>query len=854
MPTTFANGELLCSGLATGSEAVIQSGQAPRRTGPSNGQPASVPCFHCGTVCPDGHHALGEKSFCCQGCLTVFELLTENGLSEFYEFGGVTRFKGGSPDSQFNFLDEPAVREKLVDYADEELTRITLQIPGIHCIACVWLLENLYRLKPGLGASQVNFPKKELAVAFKSKQVRLSEVIALLASLGYEPELRLSDLQPRTANKVTRRLWLQLGVAGFAFGNTMLFSIASYLGLDSASGPGFQKLVGLISLLLGIPVVIYCASDYWSSAWVSLRRRTLNIEVPIAAGIAALFGQSAWEVLAGRGVGYFDSLAGLIFFLLCGRLFQNKTFDRLTFDRDFRAFFPLSVLRQLDGHQERVSLSQLQPGDELVIRNGELIPADSRLCQGQAVIDYSFVTGESQPLEKRPCDYVYAGGRQMGPAIHVQMLKQVSQGYLTSLWNQDAFQKNARADSLKSVTNRYAQRFTKLVFVLALGAALYWAWTEPTRSIRAFISVLIVACPCALALAAPFALGTAQRILARKQVFLKNPGVIESLAAADAVVFDKTGTLTTRTGRVAFHGRPLSVPEASWLSALTRHSTHPQAARILEALGNRQAAKQVVGFQEFAGCGMQADVCGHLIWMGSASWLQSKGVPFDLDQVTSTQASDLAAPFAKPTGASTVHVALDRAYRGCFELGSVLRANTAALLRTLPADFEVSLLSGDTDHERARLAELFGSGAQLCFRQSPLDKLEFIRRLQESGRRVIMVGDGLNDAGALRQSEVGVAVVEEISAFSPASDVILSAQRVPQLALVVHFSKDVVRVVRYSFIISALYNAIGISIAARGLLSPVICAVLMPLSSVTVVALACGLTTLAGRRRLEPQL
>jgi cation transport ATPase len=706
--------------------------------------PATVSCSHCGTRCATRAFHAGEHSFCCAGCRTVFELLSENGLGEFYQLNESAGVRVGAAvgGDRFRFLDEPAVRERLVDFADARVTRVTLHLPAIHCIACVWLLENLFRLNPAVGQSRVNFPRKEVSLAFVTAKAGLSEVVALLASLGYEPELKFSDLE-RPAARTSRRLWLQIAFAGFAFGNAMLFSIATYLGLDAFSGPTFRQLVGWISLVLAVPVVTYSALDYWRSAWISLRQRLLNIDVPIAAGVLAIFLQSTYEIATGRGEGYFDSLCGLIFFLLLGKLFQQKTYDRLTFDRDYKSFFPLSVTRcrsrREEAHfkpnlseslltsaptqrvEEHVSLAQLAVGDRLILRNGELIPADARLLEGPALIDYSFVTGESEPVEKKPGDYLYAGGRQIGGAIEVETVKAVSQSYLTSLWNQDAFRKD-KAESFNALTNDYSQRFTKIVIAIALGAAAFWAWANPALSLKAFTSVLIVACPCALALAAPFALGTAQRVLGRRQVYLKNPYVLETLAQVDAVVFDKTGTLTaagagsvTWVGARAAVSRPLSLTpgfsrvsdagtdeetvstvsgdgeetdksvcssssspdtrlkpgvneriefgadgaltadEERWLYSMTRHSTHPLPVRIGEAIARDHFPEPVRSFLETAGCGMEGSVAGHEIWMGSAAWLESRGVSCsaDFQSAVSRASSPLAAEFSERSLTST---------------------------------------------------------------------------------------------------------------------------------------------------------------------------------------------------------
>jgi Cu+-exporting ATPase len=848
--------------------ATLEPGPAVKS---SEDEASPPPCFHCGTLCHGPLLRFEDKAFCCRGCQTVFEILRGSGLTDFYqlsETAGV-RVNATARQEQFRYLDAPAVREKLVDFSDAHLTRVTFRIPSIHCIACVWLLENLFRLQPGIGPSQVNFARRELALSFNPAQLKLSELVTLLATLGYEPELRLSDLEAGAARRTgaPRHLYLQLGVAGFATGNLMLFSIASYFGLDAFAGPTFARMVGWISFLLAIPVVVYSARDYWRAARVSLQQRLLNIDVPIAVGVAAIFLQSTYEVFSGRSGGYFDSLCGLIFFLLCGRLFQQKTYDRLAFDRDYKSFFPLAVTRkvgragnplaavrgsQSDGAhgvtrpasaaEEQVSLAQLVVGDRLLIRNGELIPADARLLSGPALIDYSFVTGESEPVAKRADDHLYAGGRQMGGAIEIEITKAISQSYLTSLWNQDAFRK-PKWDTLNRITNQYSQGFTKAIIAVAVGAAIFWAFVNPAIAVKAFTSVLIVACPCALALAAPFALGTAQRVLARREIYLKNPYVLEALARVDSVVFDKTGTLTAAgAGGVTWQGSPLTHTEECWLFSMTRHSTHPLPVRIGEAIQRQYFPEPVRSFLETTGAGMEGTVAGQEIWMGSTAWLESRGVKTTFAPGTGFDAD------APTRDGSVVHVAINGTYRGRFVLTSSIRPDTTRLMTELAPHREVALLSGDNEKEREKFAEIFGPTASLRFNQTPPEKLGFIRARQEAGRTVMMVGDGLNDAGALQQADVGVAVVENVGAFAPASDVILAAHQVPQTAALLRYAGRSMRLVRAAFLISAFYNVVGVGIAASGKLSPVFCAILMPVSSITVVGFATVMATWLGRR------
>jgi len=810
---------------------------------------AGTACFHCGQPCPDTHWSRAEKLFCCPGCLAVHDLLTANGLEQFYDLSRHPGVRIGPAwtrtRERWAYLDDPAVQQRLLDFTDGKVSRVTFQVPAIHCVACVWLLENLFRLHPGVGRSEVNFPRRTVAIQFATDKLALSDLVTLLDSIGYEPKLTLGELEKERSDPAVKRRWLQVGIAGFAFGNIMLFSLPGYLGLDSFSGPMFQALFGWLSLALAAPVVCCSASDYWRSAWVSVRQRMLTLDVPIALGLAALYARSAWEIATGRGPGYLDSMAGLVFLLLCGRAFQRTAQERISFERDYKSFFPLSVRRQTATGEETVALSNLRVGDRLRLRHGELLPADGRLVEGPALIDYSFVTGESEPVARQAGEHLYAGGQQVGPATTVEMVKPVSQSYLTSLWNHEAFRKD-RASDLNTLTNRYSRRFTRIVIAVALGAALFWALSgEAGRGMKAFVSVLIVACPCALAVAAPFTLGTAQRLLARRQVFLKNAGVLERLAQVDALVFDKTGTLTAAQAKsVAFYSMKsdpsnesgpsdrLSDLEASWISSLASHSTHPHSARIVAALAT-PAANSVCDFTEAPGAGICGAVQGHQLRLGSRAWLEAAGI---------------AVPERSLPAGSVSHLAIDGKPRGAFVLANVLRPETEQLLSRAGRHYEIALLSGDNERERERFNALFGDSARLHFNQSPLDKLGFIRNLQQRGRTVMMVGDGLNDAGALKQSDVGVAVVEQVGAFSPASDVILAAGQVPRLFDILRLARKSAHLVRWGFGISAAYNVIGLSLAAAGVLSPLICAVLMPLSSVSVVLFACTATRWAARQ------
>jgi Cu+-exporting ATPase len=801
-------------------------------------QHAAAGCFHCGEPCSGNTLALDGKSFCCFGCQTVFSLLRENGLGQFYELNAApgTRIRAITAAAKWKFLDDPAVQEKLFDFADGTQAKVTLHLPAIHCVACVWLLENLFMLHPGVGHSQVNFSRREAAITFAPDRIKFSELAALLTSIGYEPQLTFGETEKAKPSPWRKKAWLQIGLAGFAFGNIMLMSLPFYFGLDSFSGPMFKALAGWLSLALALPVVTVSAADFWRAAWFSVRQRALTLEVPIALGFAAIYLSSVVEVAAHRGPGYCDSLTGLIFFLLCGRLFQKKTYDRLTFDRDYKGFFPLSVVRKTPAGEESVAISRLQVGDKIILRNSELLPADARLISGQACIDYSFVTGEAEPVASEIGEHLYAGGRQVGGAIEVETLKPVAQSYLASLWNNEAFRKTTDHD-LDSLTNRYSRRFTKLVIGVALAAAAFWIFRDAAKSLKVFTSVLIVVCPCALALAAPLTHGTVQRLLARLKIFLKNALVIERMAGIDTVVLDKTGTLTSADTRdVEFRGAALSASETGWIASLARHSTHPNSVCLAKMLDGRLLP--VANFKETTGCGVEGEIAGHKILLGSRAWVFSG----------SSRGNEAQTKKSEPPHVGC-YASIDGQLRGAFEFENSLRPEVAKLIAQLGGKYELALLSGDNEREAARFQKLFGECAILKFNQSPTDKLNFIRELQQRGKIVMMVGDGLNDAGALKQADVGVAVVERVGAFSPASDVILDAAELPCLARVLEFSRSAARIVRVGFVISAIYNLVGVSIAAAGLLQPMVCAILMPISSASVVFFSCSATTWTARRK-----
>ena len=402
---------------------------------------SNLKCYHCGDSCPDNLISIDDKFFCCNGCKTVYEILNENQLCNYYN---LDQTPGISPKinvvRKFDYLNDETILNQLIDFKNENITAVTFNIPQMHCSSCIWLLENLFKINPSINQSKVDFLKKTLNLKFYNQKISLKEVVELLASLGYEPQIQLDNLDKKSnSNKLNRKLLIKIGIAGFCFGNIMLISFPEYLSINP-SEVFFRKFFGHLNLLLALPVFFYSASDYFLSAYKGLKKKIINIDFPISLGIAVLFFRSAYEVLTYTGAGYFDSLSGLVFFLLLGKLFQNKTYDALNFERDYKSYFPIAVTLKNGMEEKSIPLSNLKVGDRILIRNNEIIPADSILFNGDGFIDYSFVTGESKPVEKVSGELIYAGGRQAGGLLELEVIKEVSQSYLTQLWNNDSFQ------------------------------------------------------------------------------------------------------------------------------------------------------------------------------------------------------------------------------------------------------------------------------------------------------------------------------------------------------------------------------------------------------------------------------
>lgn len=782
-------------------------------------------CYHCGEKCEDELLQFEDKAFCCEGCKMVYQILSENDLCTYYQIENNPGFSlKGKRSTTYAFLDEKEIQEKLLGFRNDNLAKVSFYLPQIHCSSCIWLLENLYKLRPGIVQSQVNFPKKTIQLSFLHGQISLRQLAELLASIGYAPQISYDQLESQNKSPVNHSLTYKLGVTGFLFGNIMLLSFPEYLGLQYSI---YAQWFGYLNIALALPLLFYSGSDYLKSAYYGLRQGHLNIDVPVSLGMLALFGRSLYDILSHTGAGFFDSLAGLIFFLLVGKWFQQKTYYNLSFERDYRSYFPVATLVQKAGEWVSTPLNKVAPKDRLWIKQGELIPVDGIIQAGKGYLDYSFVTGEEDLSRKSVGEKVFAGGKLRSGNLELEVSRRVEHSYLTQLWNEQAFKKDKFEGRQSRLANTIAKYFTIVILAVASLTLAYWWSVDIDLAFKAFTAVLIIACPCAVALAIPFTYGNVLRLLARRKFYIRHIQVIEALQEVEQVVLDKTGTLTdNKQLHLHFEGEELSQEEWMIIKSMASQSSHPLSVGIAALLEEGPSAAKVE-VEEVVGAGLMTKINGTTYRLGSATFVgydesHQKGVFWK-------RGTDI---------------------RGVFLVENQFRASLPTFIEGLQSSYELALLSGDNDKEKQRLAAYFDDAGALHFDQSPTDKLRYVADLQAQGRKVLMLGDGINDAGALQQSEVGVVLTEDINNFTPASDAILAADRFAQFPRMLAYLKESRWVVYTAYFIASCYNIIGLSYAVQGLLSPVVAAVLMPLSAITIVIIGVVGSSLLAYQRL----
>lgn len=803
---------------------------------PPLGKKTTTTCYHCGETCDATIHT-DNKYFCCDGCKFVFQLLQDNGLCAYYELSekpGI-KIKGKFSSQRFAYLENEEVKGKLLRFADHSQCHVNFYLPQIHCASCIWLLENLHTIDQGIFFSKTNFQRKEIFIAFDPAKISLRKVVELLAFIGYEPYISLNEGGTKHHKKVNHKRIFKIGVAGFCFSNIMMLSFPEYFSSGNIGQADLQKVFSYLKLALSIPVFFYSASEFFTSAWKGIRQKWLNIDAPIALAILVTFSRSVYEILSGTGAGYLDSMTGIVFFMLVGRWFQDKTYDSFSFDRDYKSYFPLGVTLLKNGKEETSTISALKKGDQILVRQNEMIPADAVILDGEGYIDYSFVSGENNPLLKRRTELVYAGGKQLGETITMEIVNPVDQSYITQLWNNDVFTRQKNKD--KSFIHPWSRYFTLTLFIIAGCAALYWSLYDPSKIWLSVTASLIVACPCSLLLSATFTFGNMLRHFGKNKFYLKNSSVIEALSRINTIVFDKTGTLThSSQANVFYEGEKLPDEEINMIYSLVKESVHPLSRIIKQYLMLTYSVQplQAINFKEIAGKGIMGSINSRQVKLGSRQFIDRHHASSSLSR------------------SGEVYLSISGFKKGVFRISNQYRDGVPEMITYLLAKkYNLQVLSGDNDAEKSKLESFFGKRASIRFHQSPQEKLNFIKELKtkNSKAKVLMLGDGLNDAGALKQSDVGVAVSENTSQFTPACDAILDSNEVSKLHRFIEYARSGRTVITWSFILSILYNIVGLSFAVQGSLSPLIAAILMPVSSISIVTFVTLATSFSAKRK-----
>jgi P-type Cu+ transporter len=784
-------------------------------------------CAHCGLPCDVQPIVQNDLVFCCSGCSAVYQLLNQNDLCDYYQ-----NDKGLKPEvaskAEFEYLDSSETQEKFIVFSQGKTIQYKFLIPGMHCNSCIYLLERLERLLNGVISSRVDFFNKELLVTVNQSEVKLSELVVLLYRLGYKPDLTLSNQSGIKKRGISTRA-IKIGIAGFAFGNIMMLSFPEYLGLSlDKSSLVLKHWFDYISLALSIPVLLYCSTEFFESSWKAIRQKTLNIDLPVMIAVLATFIRSVYEIFFLNQSGYLDSMTGIVFLLLVGRYFQDLTYHSLTFDRDYKSYFPLSA-RLLKNQQEHetVNITQLKKDDLIELRNGELLPADAIVESKFVTVDYSFITGESVPVALQKEDKIFAGAKISGNPGVFKLLTTTDNSRLVKLWSVEKT-KDGEDHSLTEKINYY---FTLGLIIISVFAFVYQYQVNGIGdAFKALTSVLIVACPCILLLATNFANGHLLRTLKENGLFVKNKSVITQLNQCQTIVFDKTGTLTDNSHFKIENFTNLSSSELADLSMLCRQSIHPYSVALSQEYRKQSVLHQVDSYTDIVGKGIQGKVGNSIIRLGSASYL---GVQSE----------------EKFPNRGVVHVSINSEYRGYFTLIHDIRQETESVLKGLKKqNYELYLSSGDSLLNQEIDPNWFD---KVMIKQQPEDKVNLIKSLKSEGKVVCMTGDGLNDAPALNEADIAISVADNTSAFFPACDVLIKSEALKNLPELLQFIKASKWVIIISFAFSLVYNVVGLYFAITAQLSPLFAAILMPSSSMTMLLLTWLLTLLISKYHLK---
>ncbi len=805
----------------------------------------SSSCKHCGLpVPPPGPADDHSADFCCSGCQAAYSLIAGEGLEEYYALR--ERFSqrpehavdASLAEQSFVDLDSPRFTEQHTSASSEGRRQATLRLQGIHCAACVWLLERLPQLLSGVVDARVNLARSTIDLVWQPESVRLSDIARQVARLGYRVQPLVSSRRAHEQKALVRQQLIQIAIAGACSGNVMLLALAIYLGEWTGMAAEHVQLLRFACTAVGLVALLGPGSVFFRGAWYALKTGTPHMDLPVALGLGVGAASGVWNTLRGHGELYYDSLSMLVFLLLIGRALQSwqqrsacEAVDLL------QQLTPGTARRVRDGAVEVVPIEEVVAGDTLEVRAGETLPVDGMVVMGASEIDASLLTGESLPQSVEVGQKVVAGTLNRTARLRIkaeQVGGQTRLGHLLNALEQAGIQKTP----IVQWADRISGVFVTVVLCLAVLVGVTWYLIDSHVWSERVIAVLIVACPCALGLATPLAIAVALGRAARGGVLIKGGEPLQRLSRSGVLVLDKTGTLTV--GALSIHQWHGDQQAAALAAAAEVDSLHPVAEAVHQYANHLKvdrlpAAQDVINH---LGKGVSATVIGHKVVVGNRSLIREQGIVIDHDNE-----ARLAAMAEK--GQSPLLVAVDGRLKAIAAIGDRVRPEASQVLaRLAKAGWEIHVLSGDHPRIVQQLASKLSLDLTHCMGGvSPEGKLERVREFQRGGRLVIMVGDGVNDAAALAAADVGIAVRGGAEASMQAADVYLANGSLEGIEEIMRSSRRTLKIIRRNSVASLFYNISSVSLAAIGWLHPLAAALLMPVSSLTVVAV-----TLWGQR------
>jgi Cu2+-exporting ATPase len=790
----------------------------------------SVECDHCSLPVPAGLVEAGaDLQFCCNGCRVAYEVIHEHGLDGYYDIK--SRIEAPEQPAQrsgrgFAEFDDPAFHRLYCRTLPSGLATVELYLEGVHCAACVWLVEKLTVVVDGVAEVRLDLGRSLATVTWNPETTPLSEVARFLDSIGYAPHPFRGVEARDMARREERALLIRIAVAGAIAGNVMLIAFALYGGHFHGIADEFRSLFRWVSLALATPSVAWCASVFYRGAWGALKTRTLHMDLPIAIGILAAFIQGAINTVRGTGEIYFDSVTALIFFLLVGRFLQRRQQRRAASSTELLFSIAPAVARLVDAEGvHEVPVEALSQGVTVEVRAGDSIPADGIVVEGTSTLDRSLLTGESLPEPVVVGDPVHAGTVNLSGRLLVEVRvtgEDTRVGRLMRLVKEGAM----RRAPVVLLADRISGWFVAIVLALAAITLGVWLQLDPEHAVGHAVALLIVSCPCALGLATPLAVSAAIGHAARKKILIKGGDALENLARPGRMLLDKTGTLTEgRLGVLRWWGDDSVKP---MVAAIERHSAHP-VARALSEGSNQGEIPEATEVQEITGAGISGICHGRRVMVASTSYLTR-----ELGELPE-EAATAAESFANE-GLSPVAVAVDEKVVALAGIGDPLRRDSAdAVAAIRDRGWRVEILSGDHPAVVRSIADQVGiEAAAARGAATPEDKLNAVREAAED-TTVAMVGDGVNDAAALAAATVGIGVHGGAEAALAAADVYLGRPGLDPVVELLLGSHRTLGVIRRNLVFSLTYNVVAVGFAITGHMSPLLAAILMPLSSMTVV-------------------